>query len=116
LLASARGGANIATMHEREKDTAEVDVIAARINAEAATVAALIDERQRSLHMRRAIGRFGMTGDEREQAPTNESEGALIEQMELAVQVVRNGADELQRLAREMRDLGKAERVTLSSE
>ena len=46
-------------MHEREKDGATIDVAAARINASAAEIAKLVDERARSARTREMIGGLG---------------------------------------------------------
>jgi hypothetical protein len=98
----------IAAMHETEKDTAEVDVIAAGINAEAARVVSLAEERARSAHARQSFARFsGAFGDD-EPSP-QEPRARLEREEELALKMVaeaekaRDAAAELQRLVREMR-------------
>ena len=96
-------------MHEDEKDTAEIDVIAAGINHDAARVVRLAEARARSARTRQGFAEYsGVTTGSDE--PTAEEaiaplaqEEAIAQQMASQAEQVRDGAAELQRLAHEMR-------------
>lgn len=96
-------------VHEVEKDTAEIDVIAASVNHDAARIVALAEERARSADTRRGFARFSGFGDDQatpeEAIARMEREEAIARQMAAAAEKVRDGAAELQRLARAMRGL-----------
>ncbi len=103
-------------MHETEKRNAEIDVIAADINGQAARALALAEETIRSAHACKAIGRLGglFSGDDepspeqelerRDSEARHDREEQIAQGMATEAQNVRDAAAALERLAREMRD------------
>lgn len=95
-------------MHEREKDAAAIDQLAAGMNADAARASALVDERIRSARKRKALLGYDTVdnepSDERElrgQHTVREADiaGEMAEQLD----VIRTAAAKVQSLASEMR-------------
>ena len=93
-------------MHEREKDAATIDVTAARINASAAEIAKLVDERARSAHTQEMIGGFRRAEpSEADNARRDElhREKAIAAEMATAVEAIREASGRLQELAADLR-------------
>jgi hypothetical protein len=107
LAGTSPGERMIVNMHETEKGTAEIDVIAAGINAEAARAVSLAEELARSAHKRQSFARFA-SGFGEDDSPA-ETTARLVHEEELADKMgaeaerVRDAAGELQSLARQMR-------------
>ena len=91
------------TMHEREKDAAEIDVLAAGINAEAARIVALAEARARSAQDCRLISGHGNTIELAQALAKHERDEQLAHDMVLHAQRVRDEVAELQSLAHDMR-------------
>jgi hypothetical protein len=90
-------------MHEREKDAAEIDVLAATMNAEAARIVALAEARARSAQDCRLISGHGNTIELAQALAKHERDEQLAHDMAMHAGRVRDEAAELQRLARDMR-------------
>ena len=90
-------------MHEREKDVAQIDVLAASINAEAARIVALAEARARSAQDHRLISGHGNSTRMADSLSRLERDEQLAQEMSAYAQRVREEAAELQRLARDMR-------------
>jgi hypothetical protein len=94
-------------MYERETDAASIDELAARINADAARVAALVDERERSARQLQSLARYSVIENAAPEEPTDAGRAARDVQIAAAmaeqVTVIRSAAGELQRLASELR-------------
>ncbi len=103
-------------MHETEKRNAEIDVIAADINGQAARVLSLAEETARSADACETIAGFGglfSGGDEASseqelerrdvEAAHHARERQIAQGMAIEAQNVRDAAAALERLAREMR-------------
>lgn len=95
-------------MHEREKDAAAIDQLAAGMNSDAARASALVDERIRSARKRKTLLGYDTVAnepsDERElrgQRTVRETDiaGEMAEQLD----VIRTAAAKVQSLASEMR-------------
>jgi len=90
-------------MHEREKDAAEIDVLAADMNAKAARVVALAEARARSAQDCRLISGHGNSTEMAATLSKHERDEQIADEMIDHAQRVRDEAAELERLAREMR-------------
>ncbi len=93
-------------MHEREKDAAKIDVAAAQINANAAELAELADERSRSADAVEKIGRFTrgeLSDDQRARRDSLLREKEIAAEMSTEIQTIRAASARLQELAAELR-------------
>lgn len=103
-------------MHEIEKETAEIDMLAAGVNRDAAAIVSLAEGRARSARTRQGFARFPASWGDEPTPPAEklvglEHEESLAELMAAEAEKVRVSAAELQRLAREMRGHLAADRV-----
>lgn len=94
-------------MHEREKETASIDQLAAGINADGARLASLVDERLRGARSMNLFARSTdlAASDEagEEPQPNPERDEEIAHEMAEHATVIRSASAELQRLANEMR-------------